>query len=64
MEYARSRRRQMRAGALPLYILLFSTVYLSGWLYSPVLLYQRLQVRLDGHLCAVHDVADMQEVSV
>ena len=25
----------------------------------PCILYQRLQVRLDGHLCAVHAVADM-----
>ena len=26
------------------------------------ILYKRLQVWLDGHLCAVHDVADMLSV--
>ena len=46
----------LEAGARPLY----SDCVLARTTALPCILYQRLQVRLDGHLCTVHAVADMR----
>ena len=36
-----------------------------AWMTAfPCMLYQRLQVQFNGHLCAVHDVADTVYVGV